>query len=297
MGAWGYKLYQDDVACDVKDDYLNSLRIGMTNEEATYSVIQGYESEYDYDEDEMICYFVLADIQWKYGRLLPEIRDKAIYYIDSEKDLERWDSDIDLYNKRKNELIKLKDKLLTPQPPMKNVSKLKVIRAKFNVGDLLLYQIKNEELKNHKWYGKFVALRIVGYNRSRIGGLPFDKYYNECNISCIYNLVSTNPTFSYDIPNMRFIDSEYEYNVPFYCPKYKNNEEKCKLFNFLSFNKKELNYLDFKVILNDENYPHEEYFNETSNVVNIGYDTTYSLDFSIIQALERAERGGYLIEL
>ena len=39
MGAWEAGLYQDDVTCDVKDDYLNRLRIGYTNEEATEDVI------------------------------------------------------------------------------------------------------------------------------------------------------------------------------------------------------------------------------------------------------------------
>lgn len=35
MGAWGTGLYQDDVTCDIKEDYLNRLRIGYTNIEAT----------------------------------------------------------------------------------------------------------------------------------------------------------------------------------------------------------------------------------------------------------------------
>ncbi len=39
MGAWGTGIYQDDVTCDVKDDYLDRLRVGMTNEKTTEEVI------------------------------------------------------------------------------------------------------------------------------------------------------------------------------------------------------------------------------------------------------------------
>lgn len=35
MGAWGVGLYQDDVTCDVKDEYLDWLRVGKTSIEAT----------------------------------------------------------------------------------------------------------------------------------------------------------------------------------------------------------------------------------------------------------------------
>ena len=34
MGAWGTGLYQDDDTCDIKEEYLTYLRIGMSNEEA-----------------------------------------------------------------------------------------------------------------------------------------------------------------------------------------------------------------------------------------------------------------------
>ena len=35
MGAWGVKIYQDDVACDVKEEYVEALRKGISNEEIT----------------------------------------------------------------------------------------------------------------------------------------------------------------------------------------------------------------------------------------------------------------------
>ena len=40
MGAWGVKLYQDDVTCDVRDEYINWLKLKRDNEEATKIIIE-----------------------------------------------------------------------------------------------------------------------------------------------------------------------------------------------------------------------------------------------------------------
>ena len=34
MGTWGTGLYQDDTTCDIKEDYLDLLKVGMSKEEA-----------------------------------------------------------------------------------------------------------------------------------------------------------------------------------------------------------------------------------------------------------------------
>lgn len=76
MGAWGAGLYQDDVTCDIKDDYLDRLKIGYPNEEATEEVIEYNEDYIDDSDDGPLFWFALADIQWKYGRLLPQVKKK-----------------------------------------------------------------------------------------------------------------------------------------------------------------------------------------------------------------------------
>ena len=50
MGAWGPKLFQDDIAEDVKDTYIDLLKQGEDNEEITKKLIEEYE-EYDHVED------------------------------------------------------------------------------------------------------------------------------------------------------------------------------------------------------------------------------------------------------
>ena len=40
MGVWGAELYANDVTCDVRDDYIDKLRQGLTNEDATKELIK-----------------------------------------------------------------------------------------------------------------------------------------------------------------------------------------------------------------------------------------------------------------
>ena len=63
MGAWGVKIDQDDVACDVKEEYVEALRKGISNEEITEKLIEEYTS-YEDEEEEAIFWIALSDTQW-----------------------------------------------------------------------------------------------------------------------------------------------------------------------------------------------------------------------------------------
>ena len=40
MGAWGTKLYQNDIASDIKESYINKQRAGKTAEEALRELLE-----------------------------------------------------------------------------------------------------------------------------------------------------------------------------------------------------------------------------------------------------------------
>ena len=61
MGAWGVKLYQNDLAEDIKYEYTEYLREGKTNEEATKELILKYEGMLEDIDDGPNFWFVLAD--------------------------------------------------------------------------------------------------------------------------------------------------------------------------------------------------------------------------------------------
>lgn len=90
MGAWGTSLYSDDFACDIRDDYVEKLRRGKTNEEATQEMIDENQSSVENTEDEATFWLALADTQWNYGRLLPDVKEKAMLFVNQDTMAECW---------------------------------------------------------------------------------------------------------------------------------------------------------------------------------------------------------------
>lgn len=282
MGAWGAGLYQDDVTCDIREDYLDRLRIGYTNIEATNEVIEwNIGSLEEDDEDIPLFWFALADTQWKYGRLLPDVKEQAIKYIDEGKDLERWIENKKEYPKRKKVLEELKEKLNSPQPEERKMRKMVIHKTIWNIGDLLLYQIKDDELKKNKWYKKYVLLKVIGIAEMNIGSLP-KKYSNRSDIVAIYNWVGSEKPNLDIINKLQFI---------------KEINGRCKYtdaMRIFSFNKKELKKLNFSIIDRDNNYKKES--DAIMNFEGICCENINTIDWSIIRTLNNAEEDGTLID-
>ena len=154
MGAWGPGLYSDDVTCDVKDEYLKYLKEGKTNEEATREILESWEVPSEFEDDTALVLFALADTQWNYGRLLEEVKELALKYIDI--DLKRWEEDKQLYNKRKKVLEKLEVKLKSPQPPLKKIHIPKFYRTEWQNGDTFAYRFEGEYAKEKGYEGKYI---------------------------------------------------------------------------------------------------------------------------------------------
>ena len=229
MGAWGAGLYQDDVTQDIRNEYVNRLKVGYTNEEATEELIEYYDYLINDDDDGPLFWFALADTQWKYGRLMPKVKKEALKHIKNGMNLERWkEENIKLYPKRESILKELEAKLNSEQPPEKKVSKLTITRSPWEVGDILLYKIKsdnrsssniekvkNEEsrkylmdkynkdieyLKSSKYCDKYILLRVVGKTKTTKGSLP-SEYNDEQTVISMYNWVGN------DKPDIKKIDN------------------------------------------------------------------------------------------
>ena len=61
MASWGSKLYQDDVAEDVRDYYKHQLKRGKTNEEVTKELIEDNEDIISDEDEAPVFWFALAD--------------------------------------------------------------------------------------------------------------------------------------------------------------------------------------------------------------------------------------------
>lgn len=163
MGAWGPKLYQDDIAQDVRDTYKDRLRRGKTTKEITEELIEEYSGEIEDIDDGPIFWFALADIQWDYGRLLPEVKENAIKWIEDGSDIRRWEEEgtAKEVKVRKEVLEKLKNKLESPMPEEKKVSQYRLYKCQWKIGDVYAYKMNSEYAKERGFYGRYILFQKI----------------------------------------------------------------------------------------------------------------------------------------
>ena len=90
MGAWATSLYANDTTCDIREEYVDKLKRGKTNEEATLELIEQNREIQGDVEEEPLFWFALADTQWNYGRLLPNVKERAVFFLEKREELDRW---------------------------------------------------------------------------------------------------------------------------------------------------------------------------------------------------------------
>ena len=124
MGAWGTAIFSDDFASDIRSEYFILLSLDKTDDEVFQLIYQYFYSQCDGTEEEPVFWFAVALYQWNTGRLKENVKKKTIELIDIGADLLRWDTPDNQKNlkKRKIELEKLKQTMLSTQPPRKKSS-------------------------------------------------------------------------------------------------------------------------------------------------------------------------------
>lgn len=277
MGTWGVGLYQDDVACDVRDDYRNWLRLTQSNEKATCEVLKN--NLCGDDEEDNIVWFALADVQWKYGRLMDDVKMEALRRIDNGNELKRWEDNQTQYKERKEVLEQLKRQLFSTMPDIKKVSRLVVSKALWNIGDVLLYQIQDEELGDSPWYQKYILLRVIGITKTNIGSLPRE-YSDEQNLVAIYNWVGDDKPDISILSKLCFIDDGsdvYHFH---------------KFQQFIIFtNQKREKLKRYKVIFQDKSFQ-----SVSEDMKGVSWLNISNMDISFVQVLDYAHTYQKLIE-
>lgn len=162
MGTWGAKIYQDDIALDVRDKFKDLLRRGKTAEEITKNLIAEYEYAINDPDDGPVFWFALADTQWELGRLMPEVKKQAVACLDKGGDLARWQiENPKLAIIRKKVLDELGKKLNTPQPPEKKIPQYRIYTCEWNVGDTFAYRLESDLAKERGMYGRYFLIQKI----------------------------------------------------------------------------------------------------------------------------------------
>lgn len=165
--VWGIKLYQNDISISIKGKYGFKLKLEKTSEEATEELVDEFSDLLKYDDVKPLFWIALADIQWSYGRLIPEVKEKALYYIKEKAFLNIFDIKNrlitdkciipDLRDKKNLNYIddmlnELNIKLNSPMPQKKAIRPWHVRKLKLKIGDIVAYKLEN---------GKYIALKVV----------------------------------------------------------------------------------------------------------------------------------------
>lgn len=163
MGAWGPKLYQDDVAEDVKEYYKDQLRRGKTGSEITQELIRQNEYALFDQDDAPVFWFALADTQWNLGRLENFVKEQALNHIRDGHDLRRWEMENPKEAKvRAKVLSELEQRLSSPQPAEKKVSQYKLYHCEWKIGDVYAYPLDSDYAKEKGLYGRYFLVHKIG---------------------------------------------------------------------------------------------------------------------------------------
>jgi hypothetical protein len=198
MATFGTAIFSDDFACDIRDEFKEFIGEGLTPEQATSDLANSYADSLNNPDEASVFWLALAAVQWKTGRLLRSVKEKAIEIIDDGIDLQRWKSEGDkkLVVQREKQLQNLKEQLFSPQPAPKKIAKQYKHFTPFEVGDIIAYAHSS---------GKFALMRVVGLSVDNGG----------CRINC--ELLDF---FENNVPS----DVSVLENIPFYIFSYKTEK-------------------------------------------------------------------------
>ena len=163
MGVWGSGLYANDTSCDVRDTYLDFLQDGFSDSDA-YEKTLAELGECLEDEDEApLFWYALAETQWKVGRLTPDVRAKALEWIDHSGGLNLWQESATKGAGWLKTLAKLKEKLESPMPKRKAIRKPQVVDENFwELNDLYAYQFPFDDPRCAHLAGKYIVFQKMG---------------------------------------------------------------------------------------------------------------------------------------
>ena len=139
MGFWGTGLFENDIASDTRDEFIEGIRNGKNTETTTAEMI---ETSKDLLADPLggsIFWYALAGVQWESGRLLQEVKEKAIQLLDNDKTWEFWSEEHCLAWKKT--LCDLRERLGTPLPSLKKYRKLQKYNCDWADGDIYALQL------------------------------------------------------------------------------------------------------------------------------------------------------------
>lgn len=123
MGTWGAGIFADDVAQDIRDEWIDLFKTHASGVKATAELREACRDEFDDDDNGPVARLVLALTLWKYGCLDDRSKSEALDVIDNHRGLARWEEQGPAaVRARLKVYAETRTKLLSPQPPSKELT-------------------------------------------------------------------------------------------------------------------------------------------------------------------------------
>jgi len=151
MPHYGLKLFDEDLAADMRSSWDVLLAAGATTEEATARTETEFAASLRDVDEEPIFRLALAALQERSAALQPAVRDAAIEVIDSGRDLARWETEQDR-RQRQEVLEQLRASLVHPRSKAVRVRKPFVSSTNLEAGDIFSYRRTNGHLALFRVY-------------------------------------------------------------------------------------------------------------------------------------------------
>lgn len=207
MGAWGTGFWSDDLTSDVRNDYLDLLRKQVSPADAVAKLLETYEPDKD-DEAGYLFWLAVASLQWDYGHLSDEVRDKALRVFDTTLDEERWaEADARDRKKRKEVMAALRQKLSSENLSPKKLRPYVKKRNPWKVGDVISLRFEHmwgrfSHPRFYPFQGMYGAVLVVDFWEQDIG----DIYFNP--LIAIYDWIGKEPATMADLDGVPFLKTE-----------------------------------------------------------------------------------------
>ncbi len=154
MGTFGFGLFQDDCAMDVRDHSLALLRQGVEDDAATAQMLGHWKETLDDSDEGPVFWLALALTQHNVGRLNARVQARAREVLATGAGLERWrEAGPAQLRKRTAALTGIDEALEAPQPPRKAFKAPFRDTCPWPVGTQVAYERTD---------GAWVVLHVVG---------------------------------------------------------------------------------------------------------------------------------------
>lgn len=146
MGTWGEKLFADDTAADVRDEWNEELQTSGSAKNATAAVLKSFKEEIADSDDGPVVWLALAVTEHQNGYATPKVQQQARRVLDKKLGLGRWEEQgTAAVRARLKEYDRIRTLLDSPLPEPRKVKRKKIEDSGLRPGQIFRTPLPDSE--------------------------------------------------------------------------------------------------------------------------------------------------------